>query len=128
MMRVGRRARTSPGRATAEPVQVVKSALLGAQPTNSGRGQPWTQPKGSAAPGTQALPRRQESLPAGGLQDPRLSIKGACLGSSPGTYPGAVACSPAHLAGWGRLRGPEAAALETGKPQRSHWGLLLAGS
>ena len=62
MVRVGHRAGTSPGRAAAEPVQVVKSALLGAQPTNSGWGQPWTQPKGSAAPGTQALPRRQESL------------------------------------------------------------------
>ena len=61
MMRVGHREGTSPGRAAAEPVQVVKSALPGAQPTNSGRGQPWTQPK-SAALGTQALPRGQESL------------------------------------------------------------------
>lgn len=78
MVRVGHRAGTSPGRA-AEPVQVVKSALLGAQPTNSGWGQPWTRPKGSVALGTQVLPRGQESLlgacrtPGSPLKEPVLA-------------------------------------------------------
>ena len=83
--------------------------------------------QGECGPGDSGSPQGTGE-PAGGLQDPGLSIKGACLGSLPGTHPGAVVCSPAHLAGWGRLRGPEAAALETGKPQRSHWGRLLTAS
>lgn len=47
--------------------------------------------------------------------------KAAGTGGFSGTYPGAVACSPAHLAGWDQPRGPGVAALETGKPTRSCW-------
>lgn len=73
--------------------------------------------------------------PAGSLQDPRLSIRGphlccrgGCLGSVSGTHPGAVVCSPARLAGWDQPRGPGAAALETGKPERGYQRLPWTGS
>lgn len=66
--------------------------------------------------------------PAGSLQDPRLPGRAAHLhctegwaGGFPGTYPGVVACSPAHLVGWDQPHGPGAAALETAKPAKSCW-------
>lgn len=86
-----------------------------------------TERGGRAAPGGSGSPQMTGD-PAGSLQDPRLSGRGAHLccaegwaGSFPGTYPGVVACSPAHLAGWDQPHGPGAAALETAKPQRSCW-------
>lgn len=41
------------------------------------------------------------------------------FGSFSGTYPGAVVCFPAHLAGWDQPHGPGAAALETGEHESS---------
>lgn len=129
MARVSRRAGTSPG-------EHLLSRFRFCNPLCSGHSQlklakdgdgPWDT-AGGCGPGGLRLgphdrrePRRTLGFPS---KEPVRAAERAALAAEAGTYPGAVVCSPAHLAGWGQLRGPGAAALETGKPKRSCWGPL----